>query len=239
MKNFVIWALLISLTALNSSIAQASSQSMLSGKITVDGNPIADAVVTLYFLDKTQSGYDKSISSKTSDRGLYRFEALPNGNYVFIVTKGGQRVYQGKIVAKGQPDLVKNIDLTAFLFAGNWKLNLQKSKIPASYEIVDETRSSSKKGDFITVLWSRTFKKRGKQTGKYEFKCDGKKWVTGGQTISCTYNYYDTTAIVEGEMSPPQQYFRNEVKNNELIISTFNDSQHKQLVSMAVFDPSN
>ena len=110
MKRFVVWAL-ISLAALNCSIAHASS--LLSGKITVDGNPVSDAVVTLYLLDEKQSSYTKSITSKSSDRGLYRFEGLPNGNYVLIVMKGDQRIYQGKIVVSQQRELVKDIDLTA------------------------------------------------------------------------------------------------------------------------------
>jgi len=82
--------------------------------------------------------------------------------------------------------------------------------------------------------------KNNKQTtGRYELRCDGKKWITGGQTISCTYNYYGASAVVEGEKSPPHEYFRNEVKNTELVISTFSDSQRKQIISMSVFDPSN
>ena len=238
MKKFVVWAS-ISITALYCSIAQASSQSLLSGKITVDGNPVSNAVVTLYLLNKEQSGYDRSISSRTSDSGLYRLEALPEGNYVLTVTKEGQRVYQGKVATYVQRDYVKNIDLTAFVFAGNWRLNLQKSRIPASYEMVDATRSYSKKGDFITVLWSQISKNGTQTTGRYELRCDGKKWITGGQTISCTYNYYGASAVVEGEKSPPHEYFRNEVKNNELVDSTFSDSQRKQIISMLVFDPSN
>ena len=161
MKNVVVWALLISLTAFNSSIAQAASQSVPSGKNS------------------------------------------------------------------------------AFLFAGNWKLNLQKSKIPASSKITDERRSYNKKGDSITLLWSRTFKDNKKETGTYEFKCDGKKWVTGPQTIICTYSHSDSHAVMEGLILPSQLYFRNEVKNNELVIRVFKDSQHKQVVLMSVFDPGN
>ena len=110
MKRFVVWAL-ISLAALNCSIAHASS--LLSGKVTVDGNPVSDAVVTVYLLDEKQSSYTKSITSKTSDTGLYRFEGLPNGNYVLIVMKGDQRIYQGKIVVSEKRELVKDIVLTA------------------------------------------------------------------------------------------------------------------------------
>jgi hypothetical protein len=240
MKNFVVWALLISsLTVSASSMAQTSGRSTLSGRITVDGNPFSEAVVTVYLLNKAQSGYDKSISSRTSGNGLYRFEALTSGSYVLVVTKGSQRLYQGKIAADGQQNLVHNIDLTAFLFAGNWKLNSRKSKIPASYEIVDETRTYSKKGDLVTAQWNRTFKNGKTATGKYEFKCDGKKWVTGEQTISCVYEYTGSGAVVEGEMSPPRVYFRNEVKNGELAISTFEDNQHNKLISLSVFDPNN
>lgn len=234
MKRLVVWVL-ISLIILCSSIAQASNQNLLSGKITIDGNPVPNAVVTLYLLNKEQSGYDKSISSRTSDVGLYRFDVLTEGNYILVVTKEGQRVYQGKIAINKQLGDVKNIDLTASLFTGNWKLNLQRSRIPASYEIVDGTRTYSKKGEVITVRWSRAFKNGKSTMGKYEFRCDGKKWITGGQTISCTYNYRGSSAIVEGEKSPPHEYFRNEVNNKELIITTFTDSQHKQLILKEVF----
>lgn len=240
MNKFIVWVL-ISLAALNCSIAQASIQNLLSGKITVDGNPASNAMVTLYLLNKEQSGYDKSISTKVSDNGLYRFEALSDGNYILTVTKEGQRVYQGTLVTSGQGDIVKNIDLTAFLFTGMWKLNLQKSKIPASYGMIDSTRSYSKEGDLITVLSSQTFMDGSQTKDKYVFKCDGKEWVTGrGQkiSISCTYKYDGDSLVVE-EVMYPLQYVRNEVKNNVLIISTFKDRQHKQIISMFVFDPSN
>lgn len=238
MKKFAVWAF-NSLMVLNLSIAQGSSQNQLSGIITVDGNPVSNAVVTLYFLNKSQSGYDRTISSKTSDSGYYKIEIIPNGTYVFIVTKEGQRLYQGKVATSGQNDSVKNIELTAFIYTGKWKLNLQKSKIPETYRIIDATRTYSKKGDLITVLWSQTYKNGDKTTGKYQFKCDGKKWVSGGQTISCNYKYYGSNTVVEGEKSPPHEYFRNEVKNNALIICTYKDSKYKQLISMSVFDPGN
>lgn len=114
MKNLLIWGF-ISLFVVGFSSAQALDQDILSGKITVDGAPVSNAGVTLYLLNKEQAAYEKSVSSKTAENGLYRFEALPDGNYVFIVTKDGQRVYQGKVAIGKQRDDVKDIDLTAFL----------------------------------------------------------------------------------------------------------------------------
>jgi hypothetical protein len=240
MNRFIVWVS-ISFAILNCSFAQASIQSQLSGAITVDGNPASNAIITLYLLNKEQSGYDKSISSKVSYNGLYRFGGLSDGNYVLTIMKEGKRVYQGTLVTSGQRNIVKNIDLTAFLFAGKWRLNLQKSNIPASYEMVDSTRSYSKKGDLITVLATQTFKDGRQTNDRYVFKCDGKEWVTGREdniSISCIYKYDGDSFVVE-EVMFPLQYVRNELKNNNLIISTFKDRLHKQIISMFVFDPSN
>jgi len=54
--------------------------------------PLSEALVSVYHI-----GTKSKTVTRTSSTGKYLFKNLPNGSYVILVEKDGQRVYQGKV----------------------------------------------------------------------------------------------------------------------------------------------
>lgn len=80
----------------------------LSGRITVKGEALPRAVVTVNLVSKRAP---RTVTITRSDaRGQYAFHGLRNGEYVLLVDLNGRRVYQGEVALSGA-SLVKNIEL--------------------------------------------------------------------------------------------------------------------------------
>ena len=69
----------------------------LSGKVAYRNAPVTNASVTLYAVDEAKMKRGATYATRTSSAGTYSFPSLPNGDYVLIVEKNRQRVYQGKL----------------------------------------------------------------------------------------------------------------------------------------------
>lgn len=231
MKNFASTAL-ISIGFLCAAWAQSSSSNIiLHGEVTQEGEPIAGALVSIYLL--TPSGYAKNIVSTTNDKGGYFFGPLQKGNYAMLVNKGDTRLYQGMITITDKLDNEKNIDLSNDAFSGRWRLNLAKSSIPPKLNITEEIRSYSRKGDVMRYLVERTY--RNKSKGRYQatLTCNGVPAKVAGQMISCQYK---SPTIVETEQSPPRQFSRDEVNGDVLTITIFKDSSRLKPDTKYVYD---
>jgi hypothetical protein len=89
--------------------AHNRSTSVLRGQVTVDGQPVAHAGISLFLLrPKVPGAYGRNIVSRTSDNGTYEVASLPKGDYVVLVWKQGIRLYQGKVHI-GESDNIKDI----------------------------------------------------------------------------------------------------------------------------------
>ena len=85
------------------------SSSVLHGRVTADGQPVAHAAVSLFLLRPTVPGaYGRNIVSRTGDNGTYEVAALPKGDYVLLIWKHGIRLYQGRVHI-GESDNVQDI----------------------------------------------------------------------------------------------------------------------------------
>jgi hypothetical protein len=99
--------------------AHNRSASVLRGHVTVDGQPVAHAAMSLFLLrPKVPGAYGRNIVSRTSGDGTYEVASLPQGDYVLLVWKQGIRLYQGTVHV-GASDNVKDIATTRYRPAGS------------------------------------------------------------------------------------------------------------------------
>jgi len=87
-SRFILGVILITVPSFGAS---------LSGKVAYRNAPVTDASVTLYAVDEAKMTRGATYATRTSSAGTYSFPSLPNGDYVLIVEKNRQRVYQGKL----------------------------------------------------------------------------------------------------------------------------------------------
>jgi hypothetical protein len=83
----------------------------LSGKVAYRNAPVVDASVTLYAVNEAKMTRGATYVTRTGQAGTYNFPSIPNGDYVLIVEKNRQRVYQGKLQVANAAH--KDIDLGA------------------------------------------------------------------------------------------------------------------------------
>ena len=94
--------------------AHNRSTSVLRGHVTVDGQPVAHAAMSLFLLrPKVPGAYGRNIVSRTNETGTYEVASLPEGDYVLLVWKQGVRLYQGTVHV-GESDNVKNIAAASY-----------------------------------------------------------------------------------------------------------------------------
>jgi hypothetical protein len=94
--------------------AHNRSTSVLRGHVTVDGQPVARAAMSLFLLrPKVPGAYGRNIMSRTDENGTYEVASLPKGDYVLLVWKQGIRLYQGKVHV-GESDNVKDIATASY-----------------------------------------------------------------------------------------------------------------------------
>lgn len=99
--------------------AHNRSTSVLHGHVTVDGQPVAHAAMSLFLLRPEVPGaYGRNIVSRTSENGTYEVASLPKGDYVLLVWKKGIRLYQGTVHV-GEADNVKDIATASYRPAGS------------------------------------------------------------------------------------------------------------------------
>ena len=73
--------------------AHNRSASILRGHVTMDGQPVAHAAMSLFLLRPTVPGaYGRNIVSRTNENGTYEVASLPEGDYVLLVWKHGIRL---------------------------------------------------------------------------------------------------------------------------------------------------
>ena len=98
--------------------AHNRSASILRGHVTMDGQPVAHAAMSLFLLRPTVPGaYGRNIVSRTNENGTYEVASLPEGDYVLLVWKHGIRLYQGRIHV-GASENVKDVDTASSRSAG-------------------------------------------------------------------------------------------------------------------------
>ncbi len=94
--------------------AHNRSASVLRGHVTMDGQPVAHAAMSLFLLRPTVPGaYGRNIVSRTNENGTYEVASLPKGDYVLLVWKHGIRLYQGRIHVD-ESDNVKDIATASY-----------------------------------------------------------------------------------------------------------------------------
>ena len=94
--------------------AHSRSSSVLRGRVTVDGQPVAHAAMSLFLLrPRVPGAYGRNIVSRTSENGTYEVAALPKGDYVVLVWKQGIRLYQGRVHV-AESDNVKDIATASY-----------------------------------------------------------------------------------------------------------------------------
>jgi Carboxypeptidase regulatory-like domain len=94
--------------------AHNRSNSVLRGRVTVDGQPLAHAAISLFLLRTTVPGaYGRNIVSRTNENGSYEVASLPHGDYVVLVWKHGIRLYQGRIHV-GESDNITDIATASY-----------------------------------------------------------------------------------------------------------------------------
>ena len=70
---------------------------VVEGRVRLEsGSPLPNAIISAYLLTQEATGYTANIVSTTDDKGAFRMK-LNYGNYIFLVTKGGARLYQGTL----------------------------------------------------------------------------------------------------------------------------------------------
>lgn len=93
--------------------AHNRSTSVLRGHVTIDGQPLAHAGISLFLLRPGVPGaYGRNIVSRTGGNGFYEVASLPKGDYVLLVWQQGVRLYQGKVHI-GESDNVEDIATTS------------------------------------------------------------------------------------------------------------------------------
>jgi hypothetical protein len=99
--------------------AHNRNTSVLRGHVTVDGQPVAHAAMSLFLLrPKVPGAYGRNIVSRTSESGTYEVASLPKGDYVLLVWKQGIRLYQGRVHV-GESDNVKDIAAASYRPTGS------------------------------------------------------------------------------------------------------------------------
>jgi hypothetical protein len=94
--------------------AQNRTTSVLRGHVTVDGQPVAHAAMSLFLLrPKVPGAYGRNIVSRTNENGTYEVASLPQGDYVLLVWKQGIRLYQGRVHV-AESDNVKDISAASY-----------------------------------------------------------------------------------------------------------------------------
>ena len=64
--------------------------SVVGQVVNADGDPVAGAVVTLVSQDRRQGrGRARGIRTRTNERGMFAFEAVPEGNYMGLAWARG------------------------------------------------------------------------------------------------------------------------------------------------------
>ena len=86
-------------------LAQATD---LSGQVTVNGAPLAGAVVTANLAG--EKGPAAISVTRTGPKGEYALRGLKDGSYILLVDLNARRIYQGRIALKSTA-VVKNIEL--------------------------------------------------------------------------------------------------------------------------------
>ncbi len=140
-----------------------------------------------------------------------------------------------KTLRERHPEVQAKVALDPFV--GLWRLNREKSKLDdALSNLTDENRRITKAGDKTQIAIRRVYKPGTKpEETTYQLTCNGKRWKTGGQTITCTQGNLN---IAEGEQTPPPRFYRREVSadGKTLIISVFNLKTRDKPISVEVFD---
>jgi hypothetical protein len=99
--------------------AHNRNTSVIHGRVTVDGQPVAHAAMSWFLLRPTVPGaYGRNIVSRTSETGTYEVASLPEGDYVLLVWKQGIRIYQGTVHV-GASDNVKDVATASYRPAGS------------------------------------------------------------------------------------------------------------------------
>jgi len=94
--------------------AHNRNTSVLRGQVTMDGQPVAHAAMSLFLLRPTVPGaYGRNIVSRTNENGTYEVASLPKGDYVLLVWQHGIRLYQGRIHVGGSEN-VKDIATASY-----------------------------------------------------------------------------------------------------------------------------
>jgi hypothetical protein len=94
--------------------AHNRSTSVLRGHVTMDGQPVAHAAMSLFLLRPTVPGaYGRNIVSRTNENGIYEVASLPKGDYVVLVWRHGIRLYQGRVHV-GESDNVRDIATASY-----------------------------------------------------------------------------------------------------------------------------
>jgi len=230
MKNFgsmalIKWVLAFAILAQNT-----QNRHVLRGTATQDGHPIGDAVVSVYLL--TSDGYAKSVVATTNNEGVYRIPDLGEGRYALLLTKAGSRIYQGLVEIGPQPEVFKDIAISTDPFTGRWKLLLDKSTLPVTWNYREEMRTYSKKGEVIEVLIELIYHGRHTQY-KEELVCNGTpNKIYDNRTLTCIYK---SPTVVDTEESPPKQSARWEVTGGVLKITVFKDANRLKPKYVYVF----
>jgi hypothetical protein len=94
--------------------AHNRSTSVLRGHVTMDGQPVAHAAMSLFLLRPMVPGaYGRNIVSRTNENGIYEVASLPKGDYVVLVWRHGIRLYQGRVHV-GESDNVRDIATASY-----------------------------------------------------------------------------------------------------------------------------
>jgi hypothetical protein len=140
-----------------------------------------------------------------------------------------------KKLAEQHPELRSKI--AADPFVGVWRLNLTKSRLEASLSgLIEENRRILKVDTNVEVTIKRLHKgEKSPESVTYQFSCDGKRYRTGGQTLTCVSR---TSTVLEGEQSPPQRFYRREVSpdGRTMTISVFGTQTRDNPISVEFFE---
>jgi phospholipase C len=130
MKNCKGLAFISSLLFLVCAVGQTRNGNVLRGQVTLDDQPVSDAGASLFLLDG--NSYSRTIATKTDAKGNYRFDGLTGGEYVMLVSsKGGARLYQGKLLIGQGKETVKNISSTSNDFSSTRKSGTDSQQTPS------------------------------------------------------------------------------------------------------------
>jgi hypothetical protein len=81
----------------------------LTGKITQKNAPVNAAAVTLYTIDPARGTRGRTYATRSTPQGIYSFPSIPGGDYILIVEKDQQRVFQGQLSIQQNANLRKDV----------------------------------------------------------------------------------------------------------------------------------